>query len=51
MQISLNFVPICLTDNKSALINVMAWHWPGDKPLPIMAQFTDTNKQLPALKS
>ena len=32
-----------LIDNKSALIQKMAWCWTGDKPLsgPMMAYFTD----------
>ena len=31
------------TDNKSSLVQVMAWHLSGDKPLhePVMTQFTD----------
>ena len=32
--ISMRFVPHGVIDNKSALIQVMAWHLPGDKPLP-----------------
>ena len=30
-------------DNKSALVQVMAWRWTGDKPLPepMLTQFTD----------
>ena len=32
IQISLKFVPKGSIDNKSALIQVMAWHWTGDKP-------------------
>ena len=30
-------------DNKSALVQVMDWHWTGDKPLPepMLIQFTD----------
>ena len=30
-------------DNKSALIQVMAWHWSGDKPLPepMLTQLSD----------
>ena len=43
IQISLKFVPNGATDNKSALVQVMAWHRTGDKPLPepMMNQFTD----------
>ena len=44
IQISLKFVPKSPTDNKPALVQVMAWCWIGDKPLPepMMTQFTDT---------
>ena len=43
IQISLKFVPECLIDNTSALVQVMAWRRAGDKPLPeaMMTQFTD----------
>ena len=43
IEISLKFVPKDLIDNKSALVQVMAWSRTGDKPLPepIMTQFTD----------
>ena len=43
IQISLKFVPRNPIDNKPAMIQVMAWRWIGDKPLPapMMAQFTD----------
>ena len=39
----LKFVPEGLIDNKSALVQVMAWRQIGDKPLPepMMTQFTD----------
>ena len=42
-QISLKFVPSSPTDNKPALVQVMAWRRIGDKPLPelIMTRFTD----------
>ena len=33
IQISLKFVPECPIDNKSALVQVMAWRRTGDKPL------------------
>ena len=41
--ISLNFVPRGPTDNKPALVQVMAWRWIGDKPLsePMLNQFID----------
>ena len=41
IQISLKFVP--KFDNKPALVQVMAWRWTGDKPLPeaILTQFID----------
>ena len=44
IQISLKFVASSPIDNKPALVQVMAWHQIGDKPLPepMMAEFTDT---------
>ena len=44
IQISLKFVPNGPIDNKSALVQVMAWRQTGDKPLPeaMMTQFTNT---------
>ena len=43
IQISLKFVPRSPVDNKSALVQVMAWRRTGDKPLPepMLTQFTD----------
>ena len=43
IQISLKFVPKGLIDNKSALVQVMAWRRIGDKPLsePMITYFTD----------
>ena len=43
-QISLKFVPRSEIDNKSALVQVMAWCQTGNKPLPepMMTQYTDT---------
>ena len=43
IQISLKFVPKGVIDNMSALVQVMAWRQPGDKPLPkpMMTQLTD----------
>ena len=43
IKISLKFAPRSPIDNKPALVQVMAWHRIGDKPLPepMMAQFTD----------
>ena len=43
IQIPLKFVPGNLIDNKPALLQVMAWRWTGDKPLPkpMLTQFTD----------
>ena len=37
------FVPKEPIDNKPALVQVMAWHWTGGKPLhePMMAQSID----------
>ena len=41
--IPLNFVHKGPIDNKSSLVQVMAWHQIGDKPLhdPMMSQFND----------
>ena len=41
--ISLKFVPKGPIDNKAALVQVMAWRWTGNKPLPepVLTQFTD----------
>ena len=43
IQISLKFVPNGPIDNHSALVQVMAWRWAGDKPLPeaMMTQVTN----------
>ena len=42
IQISLKFVPRGPIDNKPALVQIMAWRRPGDKPLsePMLTQFT-----------
>ena len=42
IKISLKFVPNGSINNIRALVQTMAWHRPGDKPLsePMMAQFT-----------
>ena len=47
IQISLKLVVRSPIDNKPALVQVMAWHRIGNKPLsePMMAQFTDTYMQ------
>ena len=39
IKISLRFVPKCPINNISSLLQIMAWHQPGDKPLsePMMA--------------
>ena len=44
IQISLKRFPKSPIDNKLALVEVMAWHRIGDKPLlqPMMTQFTDS---------
>ena len=44
IEISQKFVPRSPIDNKPALVQVMAWCWIGDKPLPepMMAQLTDS---------
>ena len=43
IQISLKFVLKSPFDKKPALVQIMAWRRPGDKPLsdPILTQFTD----------
>ena len=43
IQISLKFVPKGPIDNKSVLVQVVAWCRTGTKPLPeaMMTQFTD----------
>ena len=42
IQSSLKFVPQGSIDNKLALVQVMAYRWKGDKPLPetMLTQFT-----------
>ena len=46
-QMSLKFVPKGQIDNGSVLVQVMAWHWTGDKPLLelMLTQFTDASMQ------
>ena len=43
IQILLKIVPKGSIENKSALVQVMAWNWTGDKPLPkpMLTQFSD----------
>ena len=43
IEISLKFVPRSPTDNKTALVHVMAWRRTGDKPLsePMLTPFSD----------
>ena len=43
IQISLKYVPRSPFDNKSALVQVMAWCQTGNEPLPepMMTQFID----------
>ena len=43
IRISLKFVPRGAIDNRSALVQVMAWHPKGDKslPEPMLTKFTD----------
>ena len=45
IQISLKFIPMSLIDNKSAVVQAMAWRRIGDKPLSelMMTQFTDAH--------
>ena len=46
-QISLKFIPRSPIDNKRALVQVMAWHQTGNKPLSelMLTHFTDTYMQ------
>ena len=43
IQIPLKYVPSSPIDNKPALVQVMAWHRTGDKPLsePMLIPFID----------
>ena len=43
IPVSLKFVPKGPIDNKSVLVQEMAWRWIGDKPLPqpMLTEFTD----------
>ena len=45
IKISLKFVPKGPIDNKTALVQVMAWRRRGDKPLPepVLTQFIDAH--------
>ena len=47
IEISLKFVPKGPIDNKSALVQVMAWRRIGDQPLPepMLTQFTNAYMQ------
>ena len=47
IRISLKFVHRSPIGNKPALVQVMAWHRTGDKPLPevMFIQFTDAYMQ------
>ena len=42
-KIALKWVPCDLSDDQSALVEVMIWHWIGDKlsPQPMMIPFTN----------
>ena len=41
IKISLKFFPKCSINNISVLVQIMAWRWPGDKPLtePMVVSF------------
>ena len=43
IKISRKFLPNCVIDNDAALVQIMAWHRIGGKPLSetILIQFTD----------
>ena len=47
IKISLNFVPRCPTENIPELVQIMAWHRIGDKPLSesMLTLFTGTYMQ------
>ena len=47
-KISLIYVPWDLIGNMQALVQIMAWSLPGDKPFsePIMTQFTDPDSKV-----
>ena len=47
IQISLKLVPRIPTENKASLVQVIAWHRTGDKPLPepMVTQSTDAYMQ------
>ena len=53
IKISQKFVPKGAMNNIPALVQVMAWHRPGDKPLsePMMVKFTDAYMHHSALMS
>ena len=43
IEISMEFVPKGLIDNRSTLAQVMVWHWTGDKHQPesVLTQLTN----------
>ena len=45
IRISMKFVPMSRMDNMSALVQIMAWRRPGDKPFsePMLTKFTDAD--------
>ena len=49
IKTSMKFVPKGLINNIPALVQIMAWHRPGDKPLsePMLTNFTDASMQAP----
>ena len=53
IEISLKFVPKGTINNKSALVQIMAWRRTGDNPLsePRMSLFTDAYMRHSALMS
>ena len=53
IQISLKLDPKSPTNNKSALVQMMALRWSGDKPLsePMMGYFTDAHMRRSASTS
>ena len=48
IRMSLKFVPRSQISNKPALVQVMAWHWIGNKPLsePMLSRLTNAYMRL-----
>ena len=50
IKISLKFVPMVRINSTPALVQIMTWRWPGDRPLsgPMMVFLTDAYMRHPA---